>query len=69
MNQLIIDEAITYKRKVAGSFQSITPEDISSKIAGTELIVTTKIDGEYNYLYFDGQIVTLMQKTEQIGHL
>ena len=54
MSQEIIDIAINYKRKVAGAFQSITVDDINSKIAGIELIVTTKIDGEYNLLCFDG---------------
>ena len=60
MNQEIINQAIEYKRKVTGAFQAITQEDIKSKIAGSELIVTTKIDGEYNLLYFDGVNSTLI---------
>jgi len=60
MNQSIIQQAIDYKRKVVGTFQSVTQEDINSKIAGSELIVTTKIDGEYNLLYFDGNASILI---------
>jgi len=60
MNQEIINQSIEYKRKVAGAFQAITQEDIKSKIAGSNLVVTTKIDGEYNLLYFDGTNSTLI---------
>lgn len=60
MNQEIINQAIEYKRKVAGAFQAITQDDIKTKIAGSNLIVTTKIDGEYNLLYFDGTNSTLI---------
>ena len=51
----IQQKAIHYKRKVAGSFMAITQEDISSKISGDQVYITTKIDGEFNLLHFDGK--------------
>ena len=48
-------KAIHYKRKVAGSFIAITQDDISSKISGDKVYITTKIDGEFNLLHFDGK--------------
>ncbi len=53
MNQ-IIEQAKIYKRKVAGAYVSITKDDIFSKIIGEKVYVTTKIDGEFNLLHFDG---------------
>ena len=46
--------AIDYKRKISSNFISITQDDISSRISGTDVFVSTKIDGEFNLLYFDG---------------
>ncbi len=66
MNQIMIDKAIDYKRKVAGAFQAITPEDISGKIAGSFLVVTTKIDGEYNLLHFDGESSFLINSNGKV---
>lgn len=60
MNEEIIQTAIDFKRRSIGTFQSITVNDINSKISGNEIIVTTKIDGEYNLLYFDGENTSLI---------
>ena len=46
--------AIDYKRKISSTFISITQDDVSSRINGTDVFVSTKIDGEFNLLYFDG---------------
>jgi len=51
----IIQKAKDYKRKVAGSYISINHDDIDSKIIGDKVYVSTKIDGEFNILYFDGE--------------
>ena len=56
----IIEKAKHYKRKVAGAFISITKDDISSKISGDKVFITTKIDGEFNLLHFDGNKSTLI---------
>ena len=47
--------AIDYKRKISSTFISITQDDVSSRINGTDVFVSTKIDGEFNLLYFDGE--------------
>ena len=51
----IIEKAKEYKRKVAGSYISITQDDIGSKITGDKVFVSVKIDGEFNLLHFDGK--------------
>ena len=51
----VIEKAKYYKRKVAGGFISINQDDIASRIWGDEVYVTTKIDGEFNILHFDGE--------------
>lgn len=37
--------ALDYKRKISSNFISITQDDISSRISGTDVFVSTKIDG------------------------
>lgn len=56
----IQQKAIHYKRKVTGSFIAITQEDISSKISGDKVYITTKIDGEFNLLHYDGKEAVLV---------
>ena len=62
----IIQKAKDYKRKIAGSYISITKDDISSKIIGDNVYVTTKIDGEFNLLYFDGTKTILVNSNGKI---
>ena len=62
----IQQKAIHYKRKVAGSFMAITQEDISSKISGDQVYITTKIDGEFNLLHFDGKQSMLVNGSGKI---
>ena len=62
----IQQKAIHYKRKVAGSFMAITQEDISSKVTGETVYITTKIDGEFNLLYFDGKGSVLVNGSGKI---
>ena len=42
--------AIDYKRKISSTFISITQDDVSSRISGTDVFVSTKINGEFNQL-------------------
>ena len=51
----IIQLAQDYKRKVAGSYVSINYDDVDSKITGDKVYVSTKIDGVFNILHFDGE--------------
>ncbi len=51
----IIEKAKQYKKKVAGGYLSITQDDINSKITGDKIYVSTKIDGIFNVLHFDGE--------------
>jgi|TARA_Y100000294_G_scaffold177883_1_gene205414 ATP-dependent DNA ligase len=62
----IQQKAIHYKRKVAGSFMAITQEDISFKISGDKVYITTKIDGEFNLLHFDGKQSMLVNGSGKI---
>lgn len=62
----IIEKAIQYKRKTIGAYISITKEDICSKITGDKIFVTTKIDGEFNLLYFDGTKSILINSNGKI---
>ena len=55
MKDTIIQKAKDYKRRVAGSYISINYDDIDSKIIGDKVYVSTKIDGEFNILHFDGE--------------
>lgn len=66
MIQEIIDQAIEYKRGVAGAFYAITPDEIGTRIAGETIYATTKIDGEYNLLYFDGQKSRLINRNGKV---
>jgi len=50
----IIEKAKQYKRKIAGGYISINQDDINSKITGDKVYLSTKIDGEFNILHFDG---------------
>ena len=59
----VIEKAKYYKRKVAGGFISINQDDIASRIWGDEVYVTTKIDGEFNILHFDGEKSCLINGT------
>lgn len=60
MIQELIDKAIDYKRRIARSYQSVTSETVLRCISGNTLIVTIKMDGEFNLLHFDGSTSTLI---------
>lgn len=50
-----IEQAKEYKRKVAGGFIAISGDDLESKLSGSSIYVSKKIDGEFNLLWFDGK--------------
>jgi len=62
----MIEKAKQYKRKVVGKYISITKEDINSKIVGDKIFITTKIDGEFNLLYYDGNKSILINSNGKI---
>lgn len=50
----VIERAIEYKRKISGGYLSINGDDIETKVSGKKIYVSTKIDGEFNLLWYDG---------------
>ena len=48
------DIAIDYKKRISGNFSPINGEQISSKLEGSDFVVTRKIDGELQVVFFDG---------------
>ncbi len=51
------DAAALYKRRVAGMFMLVSPDKISSKLAGKDFCVTRKLDGMLAYASCaDGEI-------------
>jgi len=62
----IIEKAKQYKRKIAGGYISISSDDINSKITGERVFVSTKIDGEFNILSFDGTTSVLVNGNGKI---
>jgi len=62
----IIQKAKEYKTRVAGAWIPINKDDIDSKISGNKLYASTKIDGEFSMLYFDGKISVLINSSGKI---
>ena len=56
--QELSERAIRYKKRVAGCFMLVQPEQLSDKLSGENYAVTRKIDGVMQLLFFDrGQAV------------
>ena len=51
----IIQEAIRYKKRVAGNFSPVSGNQIETNLLGSEFYVTRKIDGEMQLLFFNGK--------------
>jgi len=58
--------AIQYKRDVTRNYLNLTPEQIDSRLGGTEFIVTRKYDGEMNVLFFDGESAVIINRSGRI---
>ncbi len=61
--------AVEYKRKVAGRFSSITPEEIDYRLKGENLFVSRKLDGELAVVFYEkGTAVAINSGgTQRIG--
>ena len=53
------DAAALYKRRVAGGFMLVSPDKISSKLAGKDFCVTRKLDGMLAYASCAGGEITI----------
>ena len=59
----IAEIATKYKNSYCRGFISINPEQIGSKLGGSEYFVTRKIDGELGVLFYDGKETLLVNSS------
>jgi ATP-dependent DNA ligase len=59
-------KAIDYKKTVTKSYQSLSPEQVESRLSGTDFYVTKKYDGELNLIYFDSVNVFLLNRSGRV---
>lgn len=52
--------AMEYKKKIAGKFMSITPDEIDLRVKGEDLFVSRKMDGELAVIFYEeGNIIAI----------
>ncbi len=60
MRSSIIKKAQDYKKNIAKKFIAISPDEIEERLKSKEYFVTRKVDGEFDYLHFDGKSALLV---------
>jgi len=50
----VLNKALTYKKRVAGAYSALNREQILSYLPESDFLITRKIDGELQVLFFDG---------------
>jgi hypothetical protein len=56
-------KAVNYKKTVTGSYLSVSPDQIESRLGGTDFFVTRKYDGELNLIFFDETGVFVLNRS------
>ncbi|MDR1340633.1 MAG: hypothetical protein LBK58_11375 [Prevotellaceae bacterium] len=59
-------KAINYKKTVTKSYLSISPDQISDRLVGTDFFVTRKYDGELNLIFFDETGVFVLNRSGRV---
>lgn len=51
----VLNKALTYKKRVAGAYSALNREQISSYLPEADFLITRKIDGELQILFYNGE--------------
>jgi hypothetical protein len=53
----VLNKALNYKKRIAGAYSALNREQIGNFLPDTEFIITRKIDGELQVLFYNGEDV------------